>query len=257
MILEHALLPVQPGREADFEATFARAREIISASPGFGRLTLSRCLERPSTYLLLVEWDRLEDHTEGFRGSSAYQEWSRLLHPFYDPFPTVEHYEAVDHGPLPAPEVRLVVEASDSARAAALLADFVASIKERYPAFDPAVGPSARPEDFTPPQGAFFVAEMDGTAVGCCGVKAIGPGVVEIKRLWVAPAGRGLGVGRRLLQACEDHAVATGATLARLDTGRLQAEALSLFASAGYVAIDDYNGNPFADHWFEHRLTAG
>jgi heme-degrading monooxygenase HmoA len=175
MILEHALLPVQPGREADFEATFARAREIISASPGFGRLTLSRCLERPSTYLLLVEWDRLEDHTEGFRGSSAYQEWSRLLHPFYDPFPTVEHYRAVDHGPRPAPEVRLVPEGADSPRAAALLADFVASIQARYPAFDPDIGPSARPEDFMAPHGAFFVAEKDGTAVGCCGVKALGP----------------------------------------------------------------------------------
>jgi ribosomal protein S18 acetylase RimI-like enzyme len=117
------------------------------------------------------------------------------------------------------------------------------------------VGPSARPEDFIAPHGAFFVAEVDGVAAGCCGVKAIGPGVAEIKRLWVAPAGRGLGLGRRLLEACEAHAAASGATVARLDTGRLQTEALGLFASAGYVAIDDYNGNPFADHWFEHRLT--
>jgi heme-degrading monooxygenase HmoA/GNAT superfamily N-acetyltransferase len=251
MVVEHALLPVRPGREADFEAAFARARPIIASSPGFGRLTLARGVERPSTYLLLVEWDRLEDHTEGFRGSVAYQEWSRLLHHFYDPLPMVEHYEPV------MVDVRLVQEASDSPRAVALLTDFVASIQARYPTFDPEVGPSATPEDFTAPKGAFFVAEVDGEAVGCCGVKTIGPGVVEIKRLWVAPGGRGLGLGRRLLQACEDQAVATGATVARLDTGRLQTEALGLFASAGYVAIDDYNGNPFADHWFEHRLTDG
>ncbi len=95
MVLEHALLPVRPGREADFEAAFAEARAIIVASPGFRRLSLSRCLERPGTYLLLVEWDGIEDHTEGFRGSTAYQRWRELLHGFYDPFPTVEHFREV------------------------------------------------------------------------------------------------------------------------------------------------------------------
>jgi len=64
--------------------------------PGFGRLVLSRCSESPSTYLLLVEWERLKDHTDGFRGSARYQEWRRLLHHFYDPFPAVEHYVQVD-----------------------------------------------------------------------------------------------------------------------------------------------------------------
>jgi heme-degrading monooxygenase HmoA len=95
VVLEHALLPVRPGTEADFEAAFAEARAVIAASPGFRRLTLSRCLERPGTYLLLVEWDRLEDHTEGFRGSAGYQRWRDLLHAFYDPFPTVEHFHEV------------------------------------------------------------------------------------------------------------------------------------------------------------------
>ena len=95
MILEHALLPVTPGREADFERAFTQAKAIIAASPGFRGMTLSRCLERPATYLLLVEWDRLEDHTEGFRGSPAYQEWKTLLHRFYEPFPVVEHFAEV------------------------------------------------------------------------------------------------------------------------------------------------------------------
>jgi len=95
VILEHALLPVRPGQEADFERAFATARDIISAVPGFRNLTLSRCLERPGVYLLLVEWDRLEDHTEGFRGSPAYEDWRALLHRFYDPFPVVEHYVTV------------------------------------------------------------------------------------------------------------------------------------------------------------------
>jgi len=95
MILEHASLDVLPGREADFEQAFERAKSIIAASPGFRSLRLSRCLERAGRYLLLVEWDTLEDHTVGFRGSPAYQEWRDLLHHFYEPFPVVEHYEAI------------------------------------------------------------------------------------------------------------------------------------------------------------------
>ena len=91
MVPEHALLPVVPGREADFEAAFAAARSLVAASPGFRRLSMSCCLERPGTCLLLVEWERLEDHTEGFRGSVAHQRRRALLHSSYDPFPTVEH----------------------------------------------------------------------------------------------------------------------------------------------------------------------
>ncbi|QTG82522.1 antibiotic biosynthesis monooxygenase family protein [Arthrobacter crystallopoietes] len=95
MITEHALLPVRPGQEAAFEAACREASAIISAMPGFGGLSLSRCMEQGSKYLLLVEWDRLEDHTEGFRGSSEYQQWKKLLHHFYEPFPVVEHYSQV------------------------------------------------------------------------------------------------------------------------------------------------------------------
>jgi heme-degrading monooxygenase HmoA len=95
MVLEHALLSVQPGQESDFEAAFAVAKGIIAGMPGFGRLSLSRCLERASTYLLLVEWNHLEDHTVGFRGSPQYQQWRQLLHHFYDPFPLVEHFGEV------------------------------------------------------------------------------------------------------------------------------------------------------------------
>lgn len=95
MVREHALLPVLPNEESSFEAAFAEAKAIIASMPGFISLSLSRCVERPSTYLLLVEWQTLEDHTEGFRGSEQYQQWRRLLHRFYDPFPTVEHYTVV------------------------------------------------------------------------------------------------------------------------------------------------------------------
>lgn len=95
MITEHALLPVRPGQEQDFEAAFGQARHIIAAMPGFISLSLSRSIESPGTYLLLVEWETLEDHTEGFRGSAEYQQWRALLHRFYEPFPLVEHYNLV------------------------------------------------------------------------------------------------------------------------------------------------------------------
>jgi heme-degrading monooxygenase HmoA len=95
VITEHALLEVIPGRETEFVETMDRAKLIIAASPGFIGLRVERCLERPSCFLLLVEWETLEAHTEGFRGSEAYEEWRSLLHHFYDPFPVVEHFELV------------------------------------------------------------------------------------------------------------------------------------------------------------------
>jgi len=95
VILEHAPLDVIPGREQEFEAAFAEAKAIISSMPGFRTLRLERCIERPNRYLLLAEWDSLEHHTEGFRGSPEYERWRALLHHFYDPFPTVEHYSAI------------------------------------------------------------------------------------------------------------------------------------------------------------------
>ena len=95
VILEAAMLDVKAGQEAAFESAFGEARRIIASMPGYLGLELQRCLERRTRYLLLVRWNTLEDHTEGFRGSPQYQEWKKLLHHFYDPFPTVEHYEAV------------------------------------------------------------------------------------------------------------------------------------------------------------------
>ena len=97
MIREHALLDVIPGDEQRFELAFAEEKVIIASMPGFRSLTLDRGIEQPTRYLLLVEWDRIEDHTEGFRGSPEYQRWRALLHHFYDPFPTVEHYTPVDY----------------------------------------------------------------------------------------------------------------------------------------------------------------
>jgi heme-degrading monooxygenase HmoA len=95
VILEAALLQVRPGQEADFEAAFRHASPIIASSRGYIAHELQRCLELKGRYLLLVRWETLEDHTVGFRGSAAYAEWRALLHHFYDPFPSVEHFEQV------------------------------------------------------------------------------------------------------------------------------------------------------------------
>lgn len=95
MITEHALLPVVPGREAAFEAALARATPLIAGQPGFRGLSVTRGIESPSSYLLIVEWETLNDHTEGFRTSPEYDEWRALLHPFYDPFPVVQHFAPV------------------------------------------------------------------------------------------------------------------------------------------------------------------
>jgi heme-degrading monooxygenase HmoA len=98
MILEAAVLNVRSGETAAFEQAFAEAQAIVSSMDGYISHELQRCLETPGKYLLLVEWRSLEDHTVGFRQSAGYLEWKRLLHHFYDPFPTVEHFETVLQG---------------------------------------------------------------------------------------------------------------------------------------------------------------
>ena len=95
MITEVAPLHVRAGQTAEFEAAFLIAQRIIAAMPGYLSHELQRCLERPDEYILIVRWVSLEAHEPGFRKSPQYQEWKRLLHHFYEPFPVVSHYEAV------------------------------------------------------------------------------------------------------------------------------------------------------------------
>lgn len=95
MILEVAILNVLPGLEGEFENAFREASPIIASMAGYVSHQLQRCVEKDNRYLLLVNWERLEDHTVGFRGSPEYERWKALLHHFYDPFPVVEHYRAL------------------------------------------------------------------------------------------------------------------------------------------------------------------
>ena len=95
MVIEVAILEIKPGLAGEFETAFKTASLIIASMPGYISHELQHCLETPNRYILLVRWQTLEDHTIGFRQSAEYQQWRSLLHHFYDPFPTVEHYELV------------------------------------------------------------------------------------------------------------------------------------------------------------------
>ncbi|WP_422474374.1 antibiotic biosynthesis monooxygenase family protein [Endozoicomonas sp. ALB032] len=92
IILEVTILDVKPGQEVGFERAFVQAQDTIASIKGYFYHQLQKRLEKDSLYLLLVNWETLEDHTEGFRGSEEYQDRKRLLHHFYDPFPEVDHY---------------------------------------------------------------------------------------------------------------------------------------------------------------------
>lgn len=95
MILEVAILDVIPGQEDAFQEAFEKASPIISSMTSYVSHQLQRCVEKQNRFILLVNWETLDAHTIGFRASERYQEWKKLLHHFYDPFPTVEHYEQV------------------------------------------------------------------------------------------------------------------------------------------------------------------
>jgi heme-degrading monooxygenase HmoA len=95
MALEVARLDVRPGRSEAFVEAFLEAQSILAASAGYRRHELRRCVETADRFLLLVWWDSVESHEQGFRQSPGYARWRELLHPFYDPFPLVEHYVTV------------------------------------------------------------------------------------------------------------------------------------------------------------------
>ncbi len=99
MVLERAQFPITPGREEEFEQAFEQAKLVLARSQGFVSATLLRGVESPSTYLLLVDWETLEDHTEGFRNSPAFGEWRGLIGHLFDGAPDVEHFVQVAAAP--------------------------------------------------------------------------------------------------------------------------------------------------------------
>jgi len=144
------------------------------------------------------------------------------------------------------------------ADARACIEAYLRELDERFESgFDPARGPTAEPGELVPPAGLFLLARLDGAAVGCGALKFDGRGGGEIKRMWVAPSARGLGIAQRLVEALEHHAASSGVHTLRLDTNRALTEARTLYLRNGYRQIPAYNDNPYAHHWFEkHGLQA-
>ena len=136
------------------------------------------------------------------------------------------------------------------------LRSYFAELERRSGApFDPLIGSTAEPHELRPPAGEMVVAYLRAEAVACGALKHFGGGVCDLKRMWVADAARGLGLGRRLLADLERRAARAGARTVRLETSNLLVEAIALYRSAGYREVPAFNDEPFAHHWFEKRLS--
>lgn len=143
----------------------------------------------------------------------------------------------------------------DDPDSAHLLADYEAELAGQGIVLQRGEGGGVGPEEMVAPHGVFLLVELGRETVACGGIRRLSGDIAEVKRMYVAPAARGRGVGRALLARLEDEARLLGCRLARLDTGRGMVAALSLYRAAGYREIPDYNGNPHAGHWMEKSLS--
>jgi DNA-binding MarR family transcriptional regulator len=156
---------------------------------------------------------------------------------------------------LTATRVQVLPVDPDDPRARACLAAYAAELDRRFPAgFDPARSISASAAELRPPAGVLLLAILDDEPAGCGAVKFQAAGPSEIKRMWVAPRARGLGLGRRLLAALEQQAAGSNPVV-RLETSASLGEAIGLYRSSGYVEVPAFNDEVYAEHWFEKRLN--
>ncbi len=134
--------------------------------------------------------------------------------------------------------------------------EYFAELGRRFEAgFDPGLSISADDEELTPPRGLLLVATLHDEPVGCGALKLHDDGVAEVKRMWVSPSVRGLGLGRRLLAELEAQAVRHAARTLRLETNRTLTEAIALYRAAGFREVEPFNDEPYAHHWFEKGVT--
>jgi DNA-binding MarR family transcriptional regulator/predicted N-acetyltransferase YhbS len=144
--------------------------------------------------------------------------------------------------------------ASDDARWC--IGQYVAELGQRFEhGWDPARSIPADFEDLRPPAGLLVVARRRRQPLGCCALKLPAGEPAEVKRMWVAPAARGAGLGRRLLRMVEQHAADAGVSVVRLETNRALSEAIRLYRESGYEEVAPFNEEPYAHHWFEKRLA--
>jgi DNA-binding MarR family transcriptional regulator/GNAT superfamily N-acetyltransferase len=158
---------------------------------------------------------------------------------------------------MTAASVTIGVEPEDSRDAQQCVAAYYKELDERFESgFDPGDGGYAGKPPSAQPAGVFLVARLNGSAIGCGALKPIDASTSEIKRMWVAPQARGIGVARRLLEALEEQAKQSGARRVVLDTNKVLSQAQALYRKAGYRETQRYNNNPYAHFWFEKELDA-
>jgi DNA-binding MarR family transcriptional regulator/GNAT superfamily N-acetyltransferase len=183
-----------------------------------------------------VAWSFLEPLSEGQRARlvTAATEVERLLR---------------------ASMVSIAVEDPFTSEAQWCIGQYFAELNTRFETgFDPSNTIPADPEELVPPAGLLVIARLRGRPIGCGALKFHGRAPVELKRMWVAPAARGLGLGRRLLEDLERRAKEGGARTVRLETNRTLTEAIALYRSSGYREVPPFNDEPYAHHWFQKRL---
>ncbi|MHB1206716.1 MAG: GNAT family N-acetyltransferase [Rhodospirillaceae bacterium] len=157
--------------------------------------------------------------------------------------------------PLSASAATFTEESPTSLGGQYCLGEYFKELSRRFDGgFDPALSESPTTENFAPPEGTFLVIRLDGSPVGCGAFKRIPPDTAYLKRMWIDPNARGLGLGKRLLQELEKRARDLGYRTARLETNRSLGEAQQLYRSAGYHEVAPFNDERYAHHWFEKSL---
>ena len=157
---------------------------------------------------------------------------------------------------LVASTIVIAIEDPHTSDARWCIEQYISELNRRFAAgWDPSRSISAGVDELVPPRGLMLVARLRGEPVGCGALKFHGTAPAELKRMWISPASRGLGLGRRLLTDLEGHAKRSGARTVHLETNRALTEAIQLYRSSGYREVARFNDEPYADHWFEKRLA--
>lgn len=157
---------------------------------------------------------------------------------------------------LSGAEVEIAPEPADSAAAQFCLGEYYRELRSRFEeGFDPSMSLVPSVDEFAPPCGVFLLARLRGEPMGCGGLKPFDRKTAYLKRMWISPNARGLGLGRRLLDRLETQALTIGYSTVCLETHSALTEAQKLYRSAGYREVPPFNAEPYAHHWFEKRLT--
>ncbi len=236
------------GHDSGYLSRLLRALEtdglvVVRPDPADGRVRRAILTPRGER-----EWDELEARSEALAASVLEPLRERQHRELVDAMETVERL-------LTASLISVDVESPRSPAGRWCLEQYFAELRDRFDAgFDPATSSLPDATEMAPPTGLFLIARLRGEPVACGGLILHGAAPAEIKRMWVSPAVRGIGLGRRLLEELERRARDSGAPATRLDTNRNLIEAISLYRSSGYEEIPDFNGEPYAHHWFDKRL---